>query len=58
MRPEDLRGLRAFGEDYPEATRLLIYRGDETLRIAGILCLPAPRFLPSLHPDRPLSAEA
>ncbi len=27
VRPEDLRGLRAFGEDYPEARLVLLYRG-------------------------------
>lgn len=51
VRPEDLRGLKAFGEDYPEARRLLLYRGSERLMRDGILCLPVSTFLHSLRPD-------
>ncbi|MBM3275865.1 MAG: ATP-binding protein, partial [Candidatus Sericytochromatia bacterium] len=29
VRPEDLRGLRAFGQDYPECSLRLVYRGHE-----------------------------
>jgi predicted AAA+ superfamily ATPase len=50
IRPVDLRGLRAFGEDYPEATRWLIYRGSERLMRDGVLCLPADEFLRGLRP--------
>ena len=54
VRGEDLRGLRAFGEDYPEARRVLLYRGKETLLIDGILCAPVEGFLRALHPRREL----
>jgi predicted AAA+ superfamily ATPase len=50
IRPADLRGLRAFREDYPEATLRLLYRGRETLEIDGILCLPCEDFLIRLAP--------
>lgn len=50
IRPADLRGLRAFGEDYPEATRWLLYRGRERLVCEGVLCLPVAEFLAELRP--------
>jgi len=50
IHPGDLRGLRAFTTDYPEARAALLYRGDEKLRIDGILCLPVEEFLRSLRP--------
>lgn len=50
----DLRGLRAFGEDYPQAQPLLLYRGTEKLAIHGIPCLSVETFLRELTPDRPI----
>jgi predicted AAA+ superfamily ATPase len=50
VRPSDLRGLRAFGEDYPEATRWLIYRGKERFLRDGVTCIPAAEFLRALRP--------
>ena len=50
VRPSDLRGLRAFGEDYPEATRWLIYRGKERFLRDGVICVPAEEFLRALRP--------
>jgi predicted AAA+ superfamily ATPase len=50
VRPSDLRGLRAFGEDYPEATRWLIYRGKERFLRDGVMCVPAEEFLRALRP--------
>ncbi len=54
VREEDLRGLRAFREDYPEAALLFLYRGRERLKRHGILCLGCQEFLARLHPSRPL----
>jgi predicted AAA+ superfamily ATPase len=54
IRPADLRGLRAFREDYPEATLRLLYRGKEILDLDGILCLPCEDFLLRLVPGQPL----
>jgi predicted AAA+ superfamily ATPase len=51
VRPEDLRGLRAFAEDYPESRRILLYRGSERLVQAGVLVMPATEFLAALKPD-------
>ena len=51
VRPEDLRGLKKFGEDFPESRRWLLYRGRERLLIDGVLCLPCEEFLLDLKPD-------
>ena len=50
----DLRALRAFREDYPEAETALLYRGRERLRIDGIWCLPVQEFLRGIVPERGL----
>ena len=54
VRPADLRPLKAFREDYPEASLRLLYRGRERLSIDGILCLPCKEFLLCLAPGEPL----
>ena len=51
---KDLRALKAFREDYPEAEAAVLYRGRERLRIDGIWCLPVQEFLPGIMPDRSL----
>lgn len=51
VRSEDLRGLKKFGEDFPESRRWLLYRGRERLLIDGVLCLPCEEFLLDLKPD-------
>jgi predicted AAA+ superfamily ATPase len=50
----DLRGLGAFHEDYPQAKRLLLYRGRERLRRDGVLCLPVDEFLAEIVPGEAL----
>ena len=52
VRPEDLRALRSFAEDYPQSRRFLIYRGRDRLLRDGILCLPAEKFLTRLTPGK------
>jgi len=54
VRPEDLRGLKRFCQDYPECEPLLLYRGTERVDIDGIWCLPGEDFLQQLHPARAL----
>jgi predicted AAA+ superfamily ATPase len=54
VRPSDVRGLRAFREDYPQATALLLYLGAERLEIEGIHCVPCDEFLREVIPGRPL----
>jgi predicted AAA+ superfamily ATPase len=51
IRPDDLRGLRSFREDYPEAETFLLYRGRERIKQREILCLPCGEFLSSLVPS-------
>lgn len=58
IRPQDLRGLRSFREDYPRSQSLFLYRGRERRRIGGILCIPCAEFLKQLRPDQPLWPEA
>jgi uncharacterized protein len=50
VRPADLRGLKNFGEDFPESRRWLLYRGKERLLRDGILCVPCEEFLLQLKP--------
>lgn len=50
-----LRPLRAFQDDYPEATAALLYRGSERLRVDGIWCVPVEEFLMGLAPGDSLS---
>jgi len=50
VRPKDLRPLRSFKEDFPEARAFLLYRGDEKLEIDGIRCLKCDDFLSALVP--------
>jgi len=52
VRAEDLRGLQAFAEDYPQSQRYFVYRGAERLQRDGILCVPCEEFLLGLQPDR------
>ncbi len=54
VRPKDLRGLKEFSKDYPEAQRCLLYRGKDRLDIDGILCLPCEVFLRELKPQNGL----
>jgi len=54
-RPRDLRGLRTFREDYPEARALLLYLGEDRLRIGDVDCLPCADFLASIVPGSPLA---
>lgn len=51
IRPEDLRGLKVFADDYPQAKRYFLYRGKERMLVEGILCLPCEEFLMTLRPD-------
>jgi hypothetical protein len=54
VRPEDLRGLRSFQKESPEAERIFLYRGEERLQTGGVLCLPAEALLRELHPGQDL----
>ncbi len=51
VRPEDLRALRSFGEDYPQSQRYLLYRGTDRIKRDGALCMPCDEFLLALTPN-------
>lgn len=48
----DLRSLRTFQSDYPEARCVMLYRGTERLMKRDVLCVPCEQFLRELDPDR------
>ena len=54
IRPDDLRGLRSFQQEYPRSKAFLLYRGKDRLLIEGIVCVSIEDFLAKLHPDRAL----
>ena len=51
LHPKQLRSLKTFLGDYPEATGYLLYQGKERLLIDGITCLPVEDFLRGLTPN-------
>ncbi|MFN3235110.1 MAG: ATP-binding protein [Gammaproteobacteria bacterium] len=51
---KDMKGLKTFREDYPNAILLLLHRGNEILLIDGVKCLPVEKFLRQLTPGRAL----
>ncbi|MCX7044039.1 MAG: DUF4143 domain-containing protein [Candidatus Sumerlaeota bacterium] len=50
IRPDDLRSLQAFKEDYPECKTILLYRGKERLKIDDCAYIPCEQFMLSLKP--------
>lgn len=54
VHPADLRGLEAFGEDYPEAQLILLYRGKRKYKERNVLCYPVEEFLLKIDPREPL----
>ncbi len=58
VRSGDLRPLREFKADYPEARAILLYRGNEELLIDDIHCLPVESFLRSLVPPASTTRDA
>lgn len=56
VRPEDLRGLKSFRDEYPGAKTVLLYRGKERLLIDRTSVLPCEDFLTALRPSTDLAA--
>lgn len=52
VRSEDLKGLNAFLDDYPEANGALLYRGTTRLKEGRVHCLPINDFLRGLRPKK------
>lgn len=50
VHPGDLAALKAFTDDYPEATPVLLYGGSQRRKIANVLCIPVEDFLRGLAP--------
>jgi len=53
---QDTKSLEVFLKDYPTAKALLLYRGNEPLKINNVLCLPCEAFLKQLKPNGPIWA--
>lgn len=51
---KDVKPLLAFCEDYPEATPILLYRGNNRMMIKNVICLPVDDFLRALRPGQDL----
>jgi len=51
IRSKDLRSLRSFTQDYPEARPILLYRGSDELLIDGIRCIPCEQYLLGINPS-------
>lgn len=54
IHPKDLRALKSFSEDYPNAKLYFLYRGKDTLKKNNIHCLPVETFLRKLVPNKPM----
>jgi hypothetical protein len=54
VRPQDVRALESFREDYPEAEACLLYRGRERRKLGDVWCLPVEELLAWLRPDEGL----
>ena len=46
----DLRALNNFAEDYTQAKRFMLYRGEDRFSRDGVLCMPVEEFLITLRP--------
>jgi predicted AAA+ superfamily ATPase len=51
VRPEDLRSLQEFRQDYSKSQTIFLYRGKDKLLLDHILCLPCEMFLKALSPQ-------
>lgn len=49
---QDTKALETFIQDYPEARGILLYRGQERLKMGNIICLPCEDFLRQLQPGQ------
>jgi uncharacterized protein len=55
LSPGDLRGLKSFQDEFPEAKCIVVYGGNRKTLYRGFLCIPMEEFLLSIHPDLPLN---
>lgn len=52
VRPDDLRALKHFAEDYPQSNLFLLHRGRDRFKRDRVTCVPCEDFLMGLQPDR------
>ncbi len=50
IRPADLKGLKEFGQDYPQAKLFMVYRGSDQIQCGQVVCTPCERFLRNFTP--------
>ncbi len=50
---KSVKSLVSFKKDYPQSDAVLLYRGNERLKINNVTCLPCAEFLRNLSPHRP-----
>jgi len=55
IRRSDLKSLKSFIDDYPEAKPIILYRGKEVLKIDQIDCIPVDQFLINLIPKKEIN---
>lgn len=55
IRPDDLRYLNEFKDDYPQSHIILLYRGNERILRNRVLCLPCESFLWNLVPQKSIT---
>lgn len=53
----NLRHLKTFKKDYPQAKTILLYRGEDKIKKENILCLPCEKFLKELKPSLMIPCE-
>jgi len=53
VHPSDLRGLKTFRDDYPQAKPVFLFKGEQSRVIDGILCMSVVEFLRNLKPEAP-----
>lgn len=51
---KDTKALEIFLQDYPMAKAILLYRGNELIKIGNVKCIPCEGFLLQLKPNFPL----
>lgn len=54
LQPDDVKGLKAFHEEYPEASCFILYNGKQRIVYRGILCIPITEFCLNLKPEEPI----
>lgn len=52
IHPKDLRGLKEFLKDYPEAQAICLYQGEQRFKRDDITIIPCQEFLLNLIPNR------